>query len=57
MQNEINIQTKFRCLYTEHTRNKSVHILRIRRMHKKLNISANLKPKSKIFLDVYQEPY
>jgi hypothetical protein len=30
MQNEVNIHTKFRCLYTENTWNESVCILRIR---------------------------
>jgi hypothetical protein len=48
--------TEWICAYTENTWNGSVCILRIRRMHKKSNILRNSKPKSKIFLDVYQEP-
>ncbi len=32
-QNKVNILTKFRCLYTENTRNESVRILRIRGMN------------------------
>ncbi len=32
-QNKLNIQTKFRCLYTENTRNESVRTLRIRGMN------------------------
>ncbi len=32
-QNKVNIRTKFRCLYTENTRNESVCILRLRGMN------------------------
>jgi hypothetical protein len=71
MRNDVNLRTKFRCSYTENTRNESVcmytentwnesvrilricrtdlHILRIRGMHEKSNISENSKPKSKMF--------
>ncbi len=42
------------CSYDENTRNESVRKLRIPGMHKKSNISGNLKKKSKIFKDVYQ---
>jgi hypothetical protein len=47
--------TEWICSYTLNTRNGSVSVLRICRMHKKLNIFANSKPKLKIFWDIYQE--
>jgi hypothetical protein len=41
--------------YSDNTRNENFHILITRGMHENSNISANLKPKSKIIKMVIQE--
>ncbi len=47
---------EFDCVYSLNTRNKSVGVLRIRRMNEKSIIQANSKTKSKLFQYIFQAP-